>query len=273
MTASRFTWNPTRQALVAGLQRQVERIEGIRPPDDERLVSTGSPPLDRLLPGGGLRRRSLVEYLSPGAGSGAGTLALAAAREACRDEQGESHRALVVVDRSRTFYPPAAAAWGIDLAQMILLQPADETAELWALDQALRCPGVGAVYAACSPLDVRDFRRLQLAAESGGTLGVLVRPARLRGQPTWADVQWLVGQVFNLPLKTIQRPHHAWQLRVELARCRGAPGGQIAELELDEATGLWQAARTWQRAGTIHETAHPVPVPAQLADPARPRRA
>src|SRR5688572_32232769 len=116
MTAPRLAPAAARQALVAALQRQVQRLEGLRPPADERLVSTGSPPLDQLLPGGGLRRGSLVEYLSPGAGSGAGTLALAAAREACRDEEGQSHRAFVIVDQSRTFYPPAAAAWGIDLS-------------------------------------------------------------------------------------------------------------------------------------------------------------
>src|SRR5688500_2504040 len=185
MTAPRLAPDAARQALVAVLQRQVQRLEGVRPPAEERLVSTGAPPLDRLLPGGGLRRGSLVEYLSPGAGSGAGTLALGAAREACRDA-----RALVVVDRCRTFYPPAAAAWGIDLARTLVLQPADDAAKLWALDQALRCPGVSAVFACCGALDVRDFRRLQLAAESGGTLGVLVRPSRLRGQPSWADVQW-----------------------------------------------------------------------------------
>jgi hypothetical protein len=254
------------------LQRKVERLEGLRSPTEDRLISTGSPPLDQLLPSGGLRRGSLVEYLSPGAGSGAGTLALAAAREACRDV-----RALVVVDRNRTFYPPAAAAWGIDLSRTLVLHPADDDAELWALDQALRCPGVGAVFACCGALDVRDFRRLQLAAESGGTLGVLIRPSRLRGQPSWADVQWLVGQISNLPRVSRGSVHFArgelmhptplpWQLRVQLLRCRGGPAGQTAQLVLDERTGIWQEART------IHAT-HPLPAPAQLADPARPRRA
>src|SRR5688572_28208661 len=132
MTAS-LASDAARQALVAALQRKVERLEGLRPPTEERLISTGSPPLERLLPGGGLRPGSLVEYLSPGAGSGAGTLALAAAREACSDT-----RTLVVVDRSRTFYPPAAAAWGIDLVRTLVLHPADDAAELWSLDQALR---------------------------------------------------------------------------------------------------------------------------------------
>src|SRR4029453_13310771 len=176
--------------LVADLRDRLARLEKSGRPADERPVSTGSPALDRLLPAGGLARGSLVEYLSPGSGSGTGTLALAAAREACIDG-----RALVVVDRSRTFYPPAAAGWGIDLSQTLLLEPADDAAELWALDQALRCPGVGAVYAPCGPLDVRDFRRLQLAAESGGTLGILIRPARLGGQPSWSETQWEIGRV------------------------------------------------------------------------------
>ena len=59
------------QSLVAALRRQVERMEKPQPLADDRLPSTGSPALDGLLPGGGLRRGSLVEYLSPGAGSGA----------------------------------------------------------------------------------------------------------------------------------------------------------------------------------------------------------
>jgi hypothetical protein len=91
---------------VAALRRQVERLEKPQPLADDRTLSTGAPALDGLLPGGGLRRGSLVEYLSPGVGSGTGTLALGAAREAC-----VGRRALVVVDRRRTFYPPAAMGW------------------------------------------------------------------------------------------------------------------------------------------------------------------
>ena len=213
----------SRESLVAALRRQVERLEKPQPLTDDRLLSTGSPALDGLLPGGGLRRGSLVEYLSPGAGSGTGTLALCAAREPCA-----GGRALVVVDRRRTFYPPAAIGWGIDLASLLILQPVDDAAELWAIDQALRCPGVGAVYAPCGALDVRDFRRLQLAAETGGTLGILLRPARLRGQATWADVQWRVGPCKERPpwrsgkgsgfrVQGSGEADPSWRLRVELS--------------------------------------------------------
>src|SRR3954451_17717658 len=83
-----------RDALMASLRREVAKLEGGQAPEDERPVSTGSPALDRLLPAGGLRRGTLVEYLTSASGSGSGTLALSAAREACH--QG---RAFVVLDR------------------------------------------------------------------------------------------------------------------------------------------------------------------------------
>lgn len=92
--------------------------------------------------GGGLRRGAVAEWLSAAVASGAQTLALLAAREACRE--GKS---LIVVDRQRRFYPPAAAAWGIDLSRLIVVHPASEAEELWAIDQALRCRGVAAVWA------------------------------------------------------------------------------------------------------------------------------
>ena len=258
---------PARQALVATLRREVARLEGVRPPGDDQPLSTGSDALDRLLPAGGLKRGTLVEYLSPGGGCGAGTLALSAARESCREG-----RALVVFGGTPTFYPPAAAAWGIDLSRLVILRPAKAADMVWALDQALRCRGVGAVWAACDRLDVRDFRRLQLAAEAGGTLGLLLRPDRLRGQPTWADVQWEVRSmkdevrsrkhkppaVFR-PSSFVLRPSSPWRLHVELLRCRGAAGGASVILELDESAGIWREA--------IHEASHPLPVAAELADP------
>jgi protein ImuA len=267
-----------RDALIARLRRDVERLEARRLPEDERAISTGSPALDRLLPAGGLRRGTVVEYLTGSAGSGAGTLALSAARDACREG-----RALVVLDagplsrngneRERyRFYPPAAAAWGIDLSRILVLRPAHEADALWALDQALRCPDVGAVWAACDRLDVRDFRRLQLAAECGGTLGLLLRPARLRGQPTWADVRLEVQSAkceVRMQQKILLRPSsfvlRPWQLRVELVRCRGGTGGKVMTLELDERAGIWREV--------LGHATDTLPVPAPVADSAGARRA
>ena len=126
----------------------------------------------------------LVEWLAELPGCGAATLGLLAAREACR-----AGGMLVVLDRARAFYPPAAVGWGVDPARLIVVRPRTARDEIWAAVQSLRSPVVAAVWTMIDRLDSRNFRRLQLAAEAGGTLGVLVRGASARGQPSWADVR------------------------------------------------------------------------------------
>ena len=189
------------------------------------IVSSTCEPLDRLLPAGGFRRGTLVEWLSASPGSGTGTLAMLIAREAAI-EGG----VVVIIDSAGWFYPPAAAALGIDLDRMIIVRPNTVRDVIWSLDQSLRCPGVAAVWAPLNDqVDQRDFRRLQLAAESGATLGLLLRPTTVRGKPTWSDIQLLVEPCPVHSSSTSETgqhiPHshipHSRYVRIQLARCRG----------------------------------------------------
>jgi len=151
-------------------------------------IDTGCPGLGRLLPGGGYERGSLVEWFAQRHGSGVSSLSLLAAASAMKDG-----KALVVMDWQGTFYPPSAAALGIDLQRVVVVRPLSREDGWWGLDQALRCPAIGAVWSELpEEMDDRLARRLQLAAEEGGTLGLFVRDIRTRGRPSWADVQWLV---------------------------------------------------------------------------------
>ena len=121
--------------------------------------------------------------------------ALRAAVGACR-AAGACRGAVVVLDRSGEFYPLAAVAQGIEPARLIVVHPGNKADHAWALDQALRCPAVAAVVAwpesLDGKLDGRTFRRLQLAVEQGGGLGLLIRPESVHAQPSWADVRLLV---------------------------------------------------------------------------------
>jgi protein ImuA len=185
-----ITTTGSAEETVRALRERLRRLEvesAYRQLEDSAPLSTGCPALDRLLPDGGWRRGTLVEWLADGRGSAAGTLAMITAREVAR-EGG----AVVVMDNRGDFYPPAVSLLGIDLDSLIVIRAGTEKDRLWALDQALRCEGVAAVWAPQDKLDSHNFRRLQLAAENSGALGLLLRDKRVRGLPAWSHVQLLV---------------------------------------------------------------------------------
>ena len=240
--------------------------------EDAIVFSAGAAAIDRLLPGGGLQHGMLVEWLAELPGCGAATLGLVAAREACR-----AGGMLVVLDRAQTFYPPAAVGWGVDPARLIVVRPRTARDEIWAAVQSLRSPVVAAVWAMIDRLDSRNFRRLQLAAEAGRTLGVLVRPASARGQPSWADVRLGVGtrqgdgetrrqgeavdRRFSLSPPLLVSLSRSRYVQVSLLRSHGGRSGGSVLVEIDEA------AHAVREIVTHHDT-HPLPVVAKLADPA-----
>jgi protein ImuA len=231
---------PCQHLQIEALRQQLAQWEGAAawrqsmedPASLERIptLSSGCPALDRALPEKGFRPGTLVEWLFRGEGDGTATLVFRAAAGAFR-----GGGAVVVLDRMGEFYPLAAVAQGIEPARLIVVHPGNKADHTWALDQALRCPAVAAVVAwpesLDGKLDGRTFRRLQLAAEQGGGVGLLIRPESVRRQPSWADVRLLVE-----PLPSTSPYGRPRRMRVVLLRCRGGRGEQTVEVEIDHET-------------------------------------
>jgi hypothetical protein len=242
---------PERQALVQALAERVRQCETARRRSPQATISTGYPALDRLLPDSGLHRGTLAEWL-PRDGGAATTLALAAARQACGEDG-----TLVVIDRRRTFYPLAAAParrGGIDLSRLLLVRPQSNRDETWAIDQALRSGGASAVLAWPDKLDDHLFRRLQLAAEAGDTLGLFVRPARAIAEPSWAEVRWLVEPLPSMALRAGDASRRV-QLTLLRAPGRAALAARRSALNLEtgeiEPQRALRAQRTQREARRI----------------------
>ena len=224
------------------LQRQIFRLEGSRFRNGDGVVSSGCRAVDELLPEGGLHRGAVAEWFAAGDGVGAGGLALLAAREAC----GEGGK-LIVIDSRREFYPPALVRFGIPMEQLLVVHTVGQADHFWALDQALRCRGVAAVLAWPEQLDGRTFRRLQLAAEEGGGLGLFVRPAAARNAPSWAATRMLVE-----PLPSAAARSGVRRVRIHVLRCRNGTGGRSVDVEINDDG---------------YQT-HSLPLAARLAQPA-----
>lgn len=245
-----------RAETLAKLRRRLANLERSygRPRHSSKVVPTGIDPLDTFLPNHGLPRGSLVEWLTPEAGAGAGTLAFLLTGKILASTPG----AFLVLGGNRQLYPPAVSRLGIDLDRMIVVRPPKEGDAAWALEQALRCPGVAVAAGWFGHLDDLSFRRLQLAAESEDGLGLLLRPARFRQAPSWAHFRLLVEPVTSghseqasgpsdgsarpgtSPFASLQDrppPSRGRCLRVELLHSQGGFRGGMVDLEIDDETG------------------------------------
>ncbi|HMM76827.1 MAG TPA: translesion DNA synthesis-associated protein ImuA [Gammaproteobacteria bacterium] len=200
-------------------------------------LPTGFEALDAALPGGGWPFPGLVEILSAQPGSGGLRLLLPALARLSRES-----RWLIWVAPPYQPYAPALRAADLALQRVMLVDLASETQDadgsvrptaaasaevLWAFEQALRFPGCGAALLWPREIDALCLRRLQLACEAGGTLGVLFRPAECAAQASPAALRLLLKP----------QPARA-ALDVILLKCRGSPRARECHLPLeDEAAG------------------------------------
>lgn len=108
------------------------------------------------------------------------------------------------------------------------------------MEEGLRHGGLGAVIAEVARLSMTASRRLQLAAESSGTIGVAVRrwrrPTEVAdfGQPTASVTRWRVSVLPSAPLPVAGVGRSRWLL--ELIRCRAGESADF-EVEACDATG------------------------------------
>lgn len=246
-----------RESVLRDLRHQVGCINTSPEPEtEEPVLSTGSKVIDRLLPRGGLRLDAMTEWVSAADGSGAASLAMIAAATHLRSASGP-----LVIVTGKSFYPPAAIALGIPAQRIILVQPTDHADVVWAIDQSLRCSSVAAVWAHLgASLDDRDARRFQLAAETGRTPGLFIRPAAVRHRPSFADVRFHVDNQAD-PHLTLGR-----RIKVTLDRCRGGTVDQSVWVQIDDQARILPIASVTHPRRSDHETAA-VRLASELARP------
>lgn len=178
-------------------------------------VSTGFSALDAALPTGGWPANALIEVNASRWGVGELRLLLPTLR-ALR-EQG---RWVAWVGPPLLPYAPALAKAGLDVRQMVLVQPGRREDVLWSLEKLLRAPRMGAVLGWPPRLSLTQVRRLQLAAEAGGSLGFML--SQVAQSPSAAALR-------------IQLEATPSGLRVRVLKARG--GCRHAFVDLDLSAG------------------------------------
>lgn len=210
----------SKTALLDDLRRRIAHLEhpALERESGAGALSLGVAEIDGHLPWGGLAPAALHEIVAPrdamsapALGFAAALMGLAARRAPvlwCR--AGEDLLALGLKDH------------GLNTDNLILVNSTKERELLWAMEEGLRSGALAAVLGELRSLPPTAARRLQLAAESGKTLALLVRGGGTEAAGTGLT-RWRVAAAAS------RHPLGPWpgaaRWHLELQRCRGAEAG------------------------------------------------
>ena len=199
-----------RPAVLAALRARIARLDrsGARAEGDSLPLCDA---IDQRLPGGGLARAAVHEVLAADPGAAAGFCGLLLAR---------ARGTVLWIAAEPDAWPPGLARFGLSPADLVLVQAPRRQDALWAMEESLRCPGVAGALLAVNGLDLTAARRLQLAAEAGGAIGLLLcSDGEAEAGATAALTRWRVGALAGTGgAHDLGDPR--W--RLELLRGRGA---------------------------------------------------
>jgi len=218
-----------RLAALAHLQHQIDCLE--RPalaraaPGD--ALTLGVPEIDDRLPWGGLAAACLhgiaaAASLTPAVGFAAVLLGRAAHQ--ARPGGGT----VLWCRRGQDLYAPGLAAFGLEPGNLIVVHAARDRDVLWVMEEGLRSGALAAVLGEPGRASPTALRRLQLAAETGGTPALLLGPEAHAGPAmTHSMTHWRIGAAESRP--RAEAGAMAWpgpsRWRLELERCRGGVSG------------------------------------------------
>jgi hypothetical protein len=172
------------------------------------IEASGWTELDAVLPGGGWQVGTIVELMP--AAIGIGELRLIVPALARITSAG---RHVTLIAPPYVPFAPALSQHGVRLDRLLVIQTQQAEDILWATEQSLRCRSFGAVLAwPAVTIRDREVRRLQLAAEAGGSTGFLYRNVDAARQASPAALR--------LKLRRI-----ASALQVDIVKCRGGRSG------------------------------------------------
>lgn len=221
--------NRSPNPVVLDLRRRIQHLDGgqesCRP-----VLPFGLAEIDGRLPGGGLALGALHEVAGGGATAVDGAAAALFAAGIAARTKG---KVIWCVTR-KDLFAPALAQVGLTPDRLVQVEAGDDATLLGCFEEALRHKGLGAVVAEVAHLAMTPSRRLQLAAEAGGAIGIAIRRWRRQpeasdfGQPTAAVTRWRVSVLPSEPLPVPGVGRHRWLL--ELIRCRA---GESADFDVE----------------------------------------
>jgi protein ImuA len=148
---------------------------GGAPAQGAAALPSGFAALDAELPGSGWPCQSLSEILADDAGIGELALVLPAFARVT-----SAGKRAIWIAPPHIPYAPALAAGGVDLANLLIVQPPSRRDALWTTEQALRAGSCHALAAWLPKARYAELQRLAVAAQASRAVAFIFRPLAAR---------------------------------------------------------------------------------------------
>lgn len=220
--------SPALNPVIQELRERIDKLAGSHA-RMRQVLPFGVSEMDDRLPGGGLSFGALHEI----AGGGGGTVdGAAAALFAAGIAARTGGKILWCLTRPDLFFPALAQA-GLHPDRVIFCESNKEEDVLAAMEEGLAFGGLPVVVAELVRLPMTASRRLQLAAEKTGSMGLIVRRWRRQneasdyGQPSASTTRWRISVLPSDPLPVMGVGRVRW-----LAELMRVKAGECAEFEV-----------------------------------------
>ncbi|MEA3061031.1 MAG: protein ImuA [Sphingomonadales bacterium] len=247
--------NPALHHRLAALRAEVRAIESAgRGASGGECLAFGIESIDSRLAGGGLAAAALHEAAGDRPGlpdEAAATLflaSLAARREGI----------VLWAFARRDLFAPGLQQAGLSPERLLYAECGRDEEVLAVMEEGLRHGGLAAVVGEAARVTMAATRRLQLAAEEGGVMALLLKRRRQAGEeplglPSAAVTRWRIAAAPSSPLPAAGVGRARW--RLALARQRGGEPHQWITEAADETGRLALPAGAERRAGEEREAA------------------
>jgi protein ImuA len=223
---------PQRAERLAALRAEVRKIESAGTAGAAAFMPLGIEAVDARIAGGGLAAAALHEVAAASsdlADDAAATLFLAALAGLRSRGAGPRGTVLWALAR-RDLFAPGLALAGLTPDRLIYAECRNDEEVLAVMEEGLRHGGLAAMVGEVGRCAMAPARRLQLAAEEGGTMALMLRRWKKAGrdplgEPSPAVTRWRIACAPSAPLPlALSRPvpglgRARWH--VTLARQRG----------------------------------------------------
>ena len=210
----------TKRDIINQLQKDILLLQGFKPPTGA-TQTIGLGPVEAAFPNGIFPVGTIHEFLTTKPEDAAASGGFVGGILKSLMKQGG---ACLWISMSRSLFPPALKAFGVEPDKVIFVDLKRERDVLWATEEALKCEGLSAVVAELNELSFTQSRRLQLAVEQSKVTGFMMRTNARKLGITACTARWKISHLASQAQDGLPGVGHP-RWNVELLKVRnGNPG-------------------------------------------------